>query len=257
MSLQLGDSKGARGYFEKSLNLREQLTQQGPDSAQAQRDLAVSYERLGNVSLRGSDLKAAREYFKQYLDLSEQLARQDPQSTQARRDLSVAYERLGNMSLEGGNLKATEDYFEKSLTLREQLAHQEPDNAQARRDLAVLIAVWATWSEGGQPKSGPRLLWKISPHNRTTGPPRSGKRPDQARPRGPYSCLGDVSLRGGDLKAAQDYFKKTLNLSEQLARQDPENAQTGLGLGVSFWKLGHGVRRQNNIPKPMPGFARP
>ena len=65
-----------------------------------------------------------------------------------------------------------------------------------------------------------------------------------------------MSLRGGDLKAAQDYFKKTLNLSEQLARQDPENAQTGLELGVSFWKLGHACQAAKQYPEADAWFRK-
>ena len=111
----------------------------------ARRDLAVSYDSLGNVSLQSGDLKAAREYFKKYLNLSEHLAQQDPDSTQARRDLSVSYDRLGDVSLQLGDSKGAREYFEKSLHLREQLAQPGPDSAQARRDLSQsLMKGWAT-----------------------------------------------------------------------------------------------------------------
>jgi len=74
LSLKGGDLKAAREYFAQSLNLREQLAHQDPGSAQARRDLAVSYSCLGNVSLQVGDLKASREYFAQALNLTEQLA---------------------------------------------------------------------------------------------------------------------------------------------------------------------------------------
>ena len=102
MSLRWGDLKAAREYFEKSLKLREQLARQDPDNAQARRNLSISYEKLGTVSMQVGDLKAAREYFEKGLKLMEQLARQDPDSAGARRDLSVSYDKLGNVSLQGG-----------------------------------------------------------------------------------------------------------------------------------------------------------
>ena len=46
-----------------------------------------------------------------------------------------------------------------------------------------------------------------------------------------------MSLKGGNLKAAREYFGKSLNLTEQLARQDPENAQTRRDLAVSYSSL--------------------
>jgi tetratricopeptide (TPR) repeat protein/predicted RNA-binding Zn-ribbon protein involved in translation (DUF1610 family) len=103
----------------------------------ARRDLSVSYDSLGTVSLQFGDLKAAREYFKKYLTLSEQLAHQNPENAQARSDLAASYNCLGNVSLQGGDLKAAREYFEKSLNLIEQLAHQSPGSAKARWDLAV------------------------------------------------------------------------------------------------------------------------
>ena len=101
MSLKGGDLKAAREYFAQSLNLREQLAHQDPGSAQARRDLAVSYSCLGNVSLQVGDLKASREYFAQALNLTEQLAHQDPENVQTRNDLAVPYKLSGQRESSG------------------------------------------------------------------------------------------------------------------------------------------------------------
>jgi tetratricopeptide (TPR) repeat protein len=132
-----GDLKAAREYFEKSLQLRERLARQDPDSAQARRDLSVSYNQLGEVSMQLGDLKAAREYLGKDLKLAEQLARQDPDNAQARRDLWISYTKLGRVSMQLGDLKAAREYFENDLKLAEQLARQDPDNAQAALDLVI------------------------------------------------------------------------------------------------------------------------
>ena len=56
-----------------------------------------------------------------------------------------------------------------------------------------------------------------------------------------------MSLEGGNLKATQDYFEKSLTLREQLAHQEPDNAQTRRDLAVSYSGLGNaslkGVRK--------------
>jgi tetratricopeptide (TPR) repeat protein len=44
-----GDLEGAKGRFEESLEVRERLAEQNPGSAEAQRDLIVSMNKLGGV----------------------------------------------------------------------------------------------------------------------------------------------------------------------------------------------------------------
>ena len=62
----MGDPKAAREYFEKSLQLREQLAQQARRTPRPGGTSRVSYDKLGNVSMQLGDLKAAREYFEEY-----------------------------------------------------------------------------------------------------------------------------------------------------------------------------------------------
>ena len=61
-----------------------------------------------------------------------------------------------------------------------------------------------------------------------------------------------MSLEGSDLKATQDYFQKALTLREQLADQDPENAQARRDLAVSYSGLGNA--NEGGQPKSGPGL---
>jgi len=115
VSLRGGDLKAARNYFEKSLNLIEQLAQQDPGNAQARRDLAVSYNCLGNVSLQGGDLKVAQNYFEKSLNLTEQMARQDPENAQISLELGVSFCKLGQVLRAAKQYPEAEDRFRKGL----------------------------------------------------------------------------------------------------------------------------------------------
>ena len=55
----------------------------------------------------------------------------------------------------------------------------------------------------------------------------------------------------GDLKAAREYFEKCLKLREQLAHQDPDNAQAAMDLGVSFYILGQVHRAATQYPEAV------
>ena len=84
---------------------------------------------------------------------------------------------------------------------------------------------------------------------RSTQAAKGGPEPGPARPLESYDSLGNVSLQLGDLKAAREYFKKYLNLSEQLARQDPDSTRgaaisrslmTGWATSVCSWETRRG-----------------
>jgi len=73
----------------RSLELREGLAKADPHSAQAQRDLSVSLDRLGDVEVAAGNLQAARLLFARSSDIREGLAKADPHSALAQRDLSL------------------------------------------------------------------------------------------------------------------------------------------------------------------------
>lgn len=52
-----------------------------------------------------------------------------------------------------------------------------------------------------------------------------------------------------DLKVAGEYFAKGLKLREKLARQDPDNVQAAMDLGVSFYVLGQVHRAATQYPE--------
>ena len=65
-----------------------------PDNTGYARDLAVSYERLGDLALHSGQGELARQLFQQSLAIRERLAGAEPDNTGYARDLAVIYERL-------------------------------------------------------------------------------------------------------------------------------------------------------------------
>jgi eukaryotic-like serine/threonine-protein kinase len=251
VSMQLGDLKAAREYFEKALKLKDllaRLARRDQDSAKARRDLWVSYNKLGNVTMLEGDLKAAREYFKKGLELAEQQAHQDPDNSLARNDLSGSYSYLGNVSMRAGNLTAARAYFEKALHLREQLARQDPDSAQARWNLSVSYEYLGMVSiQLGNLKAAREYFEKTLQLREQLALQDTDSAQARRALSTTYSWLGNVSMRLGDLTAARAYFDKGLKLAEQLARQDPDNTQTRRGLLVAFNKLGDANMRLGDL----------
>jgi len=140
-----GDAELALVQFEESLDIRKQLAEANPNSAQALRDLSVSLNKLGDFYLargKSGDAELALVQFEESLDIRKQLAEANPNSAQALRDLSVSLNKLGDFYLargKSGDAELALVQFEESLDIRKQLAEANPNSAQALRDLSVSL----------------------------------------------------------------------------------------------------------------------
>ena len=71
-----------------------------------------------------------------------------------------------------------------------------------------------------------------------------------------HSKLGDVQLAQGDLAGALASFRKSLEIIERLARQDPTNAAWQRDLSVSHNKLGDVQLAQGDLAGRWPPSAK-
>jgi len=71
-----------------------------PQNSQWQRDLSVSYNKLGDLLTAQGNLNEARENYQRGLEIRERLAEMDPQNIGWQRDLGVSYERLASLTSE-------------------------------------------------------------------------------------------------------------------------------------------------------------
>ena len=75
------------------------LAQQDPNNSQFQRDLSVSYNRLGDIELRLGNTDAALAHYDNALTGALKLVELDPNNSEFQRDLSVSYDKLGDCLL--------------------------------------------------------------------------------------------------------------------------------------------------------------
>ena len=63
-----------------------------PDNAGWQRDLSVSFNKVGDVQVAQGDLPAALKSFRDSLAIRDRLSKSDPDNAGWQRDLSVSFE---------------------------------------------------------------------------------------------------------------------------------------------------------------------
>ncbi|NQV25372.1 MAG: tetratricopeptide repeat protein [Rhodopirellula sp.] len=111
------------------------LAEADPSDAQKQRDLAVSFERLGQVSLAVGKTDDALKYFSDELVIAERRMKADPSDVDAKRFTSVVYNFLGDVFLKLGRTDDALTQFQDGLTIRRVLAEADPSSAEKQRDL--------------------------------------------------------------------------------------------------------------------------
>ncbi|WP_457652998.1 protein kinase domain-containing protein [Rhodocaloribacter sp.] len=93
----LNDTMGARAAYRASLARRKTVAARNPDNMDAVRDLAIAYEKMGNVALRAGDLEEAHRQYIRSKDIFDDLLRADSLNVQARQSLAISLLHLGDL----------------------------------------------------------------------------------------------------------------------------------------------------------------
>ncbi|MGO9459249.1 MAG: tetratricopeptide repeat protein [Rhodomicrobium sp.] len=137
MLVAQGNLPEAMKSFQASLAIRDRLARADPGNAGWQRDLSLSYERIGGVLVKQGNLPEALKSFQANLAIRDRLARADPGNAGWQRGLSVSYDKIGSVLFEQGNLPEALKSFQASLAIRDRLAKSDPGNAGWQADLAA------------------------------------------------------------------------------------------------------------------------
>ena len=88
-----GNLDAALKAYQDSLAIAEKLAAQDPSNTEWQRDLSVSFNKIGDVQRARGNLDAALKAYQDSLAIREKLAAQDPSNAEWQRDLSVSFNR--------------------------------------------------------------------------------------------------------------------------------------------------------------------
>jgi tetratricopeptide (TPR) repeat protein len=102
-----------------------------------ERDLSVSYDRIGDVLVRQGNLPEALKSYQAGLGIAERLSRTDAGNSDWQRDLSVSYDRIGDVLVRQGNLPEALKSYQAGLSIRERLSRTDAGNSDWQRDLSV------------------------------------------------------------------------------------------------------------------------
>ena len=119
-----GDLERALQAYQDSLAIAEKLAAQDAGNAEWQRDLSVSFNKIGDVQRARGDLEGALKAYQDSLAIREKLAAQDAGNADWQRDLIVSNVKLAEVagSQEGQTSKTARHYraaLEIAVALRD------------------------------------------------------------------------------------------------------------------------------------------
>jgi tetratricopeptide (TPR) repeat protein len=89
--------------YQQSLKIRQILAEQDKTNTGWQRDLSVSYAKVGEVLEAQGKLTEALDAYQQYLTILKRLAEQDKTNTGCQRDLIVSLHKVGTITAKMGD----------------------------------------------------------------------------------------------------------------------------------------------------------
>ena len=128
----------AIAMYRKGLVIRRQLADSDKANAQWQRDLSISYIKLGDVLEAKQKHDDALSFYQMSFAVAERLPSGGEGNVEWQRDGYVVQERIGDLLMEEGKFDDALAAYQKSLGLRHKLAATDPDNARWQRDLFII-----------------------------------------------------------------------------------------------------------------------
>ncbi len=135
-----GNVTAARGSYQESKKIRQELAAAHPDNASFLRDAAVAEEKMANVLTAAADLPGALASRTRSLEIFQQLLAVDPKNAQSRLSLAISHLHLGDLMADrtGPNLARWEEgaqQYRQAQEILKALAEKEPVEARVYRAL--------------------------------------------------------------------------------------------------------------------------
>jgi tetratricopeptide (TPR) repeat protein len=201
-------------------------------NAEWQRNLAISYESLGDADKAAGEYPKASDWYGKALAIAEHLAAADPKNVQAQHDVIVAETALAIVEASTGRQADAITRYERVVALAEPLVDTTTTDADLQRDLLTVyqnVAELQRTSDKMGAQAALRKALVIAETRTQTNPQDAVARNDVSML---YTALGDLVVANGGLAEAQGYYIQALKHDEEVAVLPQRN------LEVSYNRLG-------------------
>ncbi len=131
-----GDWQNGKQIYTQALSLIEKLAAANPAEKSLRADVASSYDRQENISVKADDFQGALAYYGKALEFFEQMADSNPGDDAILRSLAAAHGKIGITHVKAGAPEKALPSYEKLLRINESRLEKDPSNAVTLDDVA-------------------------------------------------------------------------------------------------------------------------
>jgi serine/threonine protein kinase len=254
-----GGTKARKLLVENSIKYLVGLEHEAQDSPQLKRDLAVAYDRLGDVQgdyigANIGDTQGALDSFRHALRLRRDLVQHDP-TLQARRELLRSCVKLSELlmgqSAVAEALPLAREGAELGDTLLDDKGATERDKRYAAA--AYMNYGWAQGLSTGNAESGMKLMEKARRIHEQLAAANPKDVDAQRNLVVVAGRMGDVYSEGAnDPAKALPYYEQALKLIEPIAAANKDDAELQRAKAFVFSSI---ADLQNDLQRPQEGLA--
>jgi tetratricopeptide (TPR) repeat protein len=125
--------------YREQLRIARRLAAAESGDAQAQRTLAVAFNKIGDALLQQGETQKALESHRDSLKVFQRLAAADPKDAQAQHELAVAFGRVGDVLAKQGDVPKALENHRENLKIARRLAAANPRDAEVQANLVVAL----------------------------------------------------------------------------------------------------------------------
>jgi tetratricopeptide (TPR) repeat protein len=249
---QRGSLAAALATYQSANKFADRLAGSDPGNVLWQRELALSYSKIGDVEVPQGQLRAALASYQSGFAIFDRLASSEPGNDNRQRDLEFSHINIGDVELAQGGVAAALGSYQAALAIADRLARANPDNIKWQRDLSVSYDRLgdAQVQQNSQPaalssyQAGLAIALRLA----KSDPGNGGWWRDLAAA---YNKVGQVQVAMGDLAAALRSTQAGFAIFERLAQSDPGNTLRQSDLAVAYGDVGDTLLAQGNLPAAL------
>ena len=204
-----------------------------------QRDLLVSFDRLGDVFLKLGRIDDAHRYYQETSGISLMLAESDNNGSETRRDLSISFIKIGDVLLKLGRTTDALKQYQDALQISREVADADPNDAPKQRDVSSLFRrlgdVYLTLGRTDDALTQYQDALQIS---RVLAEADPDDTENQRSLSNSLQELGNVYLQFSRFDDALTQFEAQLKINRMLVEADPKQTVKQRAMCASFIKLG-------------------
>lgn len=245
-----------------ALEYLDGLAREADDDPSLQRDLAIAYEKVGDVqgrTLRANmgDTSGAKESYGKALRIRETLVAGDPKDSSCRTDLADSYREFGRLLWTASDTAGGLENARKDVVLREALTAENPTNMQARFSLGVSHAdVGEILLEQGVTMGATESLRRALSVFEMLLATEPGNEKYQAAAAFVYQKTSEVMLWQGDAGGALAASRKALALDSKSSTAYPTNTHYRQEVGIDFEKVGNTLENLGDVNGALESYRK-